>query len=137
MGVLMLAPSEQDYAQRFRSNNQAVRDAMIVDVTVLSPLSTIEDATYILRKTGCNYIAVFDGVELVGILSRLQLQKYAEGQYERSPRLLLRDVMSPIPLRARVYDRLVAVRESMIQRGLSWLPILDENGKLAGVLLSS
>lgn len=137
MGMVMLAPSEQDYAQRFRSNNQAVRDAMIVDVTVLSPLSTIEDATYILRKTGCNYIAVFDGVELVGILSRLQLQKYAEGQYERSPRLLLRDVMSPIPLRARVYDRLVAVRESMIQRGLSWLPILDENGKLAGVLLSS
>ena len=100
-------------------------------------MSTIRDATYILGKTGCNYIAVFDGAELVGMLSRLQLEEYAKGQYRRPSKSLLRDVMSPIPLRARIYDRLVTVREAMIQRGLSWLPILDEKGKLAGVLLPS
>lgn len=137
MGMIMLAPSEQDHAQRVRSHIQSVRDAIIVDVTVLSSLSTIRDATYILGKTGCNYIAVFDGAELVGMLSRLQLEEYAKGQYRRPSKSLLRDVMSPIPLRARIYDRLVTVREAMIQRGLSWLPILDEKGKLAGVLLPS
>jgi len=137
MGMIMLAPSEQDHAQRVRSHIQSVRDAIIVDVTVLSSMSTIRDATYILGKTGCNYIAVFDGAELVGMLSRLQLEEYAKGQYGRPSKSLLRDVMSPIPLRARIYDRLVTVREAMIQRGLSWLPILDEKGKLAGVLLPS
>jgi|SRR6187549_2261564 len=137
MGMIMLAPSEQDHAQRVRSHIQSVRDAIIVDVTVLSSMSTIRDATYILGKTGCNYIAVFDGAELVGMLSRLQLEEYAKGQYRRPSKSLLRDVMSPIPLRARIYDRLVTVREAMIQRGLSWLPILDEKGKLAGVLLPS
>ena len=137
MGMIMLAPSEQDHAQRVRSHIQSVRDAIIVDVTVLSSMSTIRDATYILSKTGCNYIAVFDGAELVGMLSRLQLEEYAKGQYRRPSKSLLRDVMSPIPLRARIYDRLVTVREAMIQRGLSWLPILDEKGKLAGVLLPS
>ena len=137
MGMIMLAPSEQDHAQRVRSHIQSVRVAIIVDVTVLSSMSTIRDATYILGKTGCNYIAVFDGAELVGMLSRLQLEEYAKGQYRRPSKSLLRDVMSPIPLRARIYDRLVTVREAMIQRGLSWLPILDEKGKLAGVLLPS
>ena len=137
MGMIMLAPSEQDHAQRVRSHIQSVRDAIIVDVTVLSSMSTIRDATYILGKTGCNYIAVFDGAELVGMLSRLQLEEYAKGRYMRPSKSLLRDVMSPIPLRARIYDRLVTVREAMIQRGLSWLPILDEKGKLAGVLLPS
>ena len=137
MGMIVLAPSEQDHAQRVRSHIQSVRDAIIVDVTVLSSMSTIRDATYILGKTGCNYIAVFDGAELVGMLSRLQLEEYAKGQYRRPSKSLLRDVMSPIPLRARIYDRLVTVREAMIQRGLSWLPILDEKGKLAGVLLPS
>jgi CBS domain-containing protein len=137
MGMIMLAPSEQNHAQRVRSHIQSVRDAIIVDVTVLSSMSTIRDATYILGKTGCNYIAVFDGAELVGMLSRLQLEEYAKGQYGRPSKSLLRDVMSPIPLRARIYDRLVTVREAMIQRGLSWLPILDEKGKLAGVLLPS
>jgi len=137
MGMIMLAPSEQDHAQRVRSHIQSVRDAIIVDVTVLSSMSTIRDATYILGKTGCNYIAVFDGAELVGMFSRLQLEEYAKGQYRRPSKSLLRDVMSPIPLRARIYDRLVTVREAMIQRGLSWLPILDEKGKLAGVLLPS
>jgi len=135
--MIMLAPSEQDHAQRVRSHIQSVRDAIIVDVTVLSSMSTIRDATYILGKTGCNYIAVFDGAELVGMLSRLQLEEYAKGRYRRPSKSLLRDVMSPIPLRARIYDRLVTVREAMIQRGLSWLPILDEKGKLAGVLLPS
>ena len=137
MGMIMLAPSEQDHAQRVRSHIQSVRVAIIVDVTVLSSMSTIRDATYILGKTGCNYIAVFDGAELVGMLSRLQLEEYAKGRYRRPSKSLLRDVMSPIPLRARIYDRLVTVREAMIQRGLSWLPILDEKGKLAGVLLPS
>jgi len=137
MGMIMLAPSEQDHAQRVRSHIQSVRDAIIVDVTVLSSMSTIRDTTYILGKTGCNYIAVFDGAELVGMLSRLQLEEYAKGRYRRPSKSLLRDVMSPIPLRARIYDRLVTVREAMIQRGLSWLPILDEKGKLAGVLLPS
>ena len=138
MGMIMLAPSEQDHAQRVRSHIQSVRDAIIVDVTVLSSMSTIRDATYILGKTGCNYIAVFDGAELVGMLSRLQLEDMQKGNiYRRPSKSLLRDVMSPIPLRARIYDRLVTVREAMIQRGLSWLPILDEKGKLAGVLLPS
>ncbi len=137
MGMIMLAPSERDHAQRVRSHIQSVRVAIIVDVTVLSSMSTIRDATYILGKTGCNYIAVFDGAELVGMLSRLQLEEYAKGRYRRPSKSLLRDVMSPIPLRARIYDRLVTVREAMIQRGLSWLPILDEKGKLAGVLLPS
>jgi CBS domain-containing protein len=137
MGMVMLAASKQNCVQRFQTDRQSVRDAIIVDVTVFSPISTIRDATYILRKTGCNYIAVFDGSELVGILSRLQLEEYAEGQYGSPPELLVRHVMSPVPLHARTYDRLVTVREAMIQKGLSWLPVLDEKGKLAGVLLSS
>lgn len=137
MGMIMLAQSEQDSAKRSRSNNQSVREAIIVDITVFSPISTIWDAAYILSKTGCNYIAVFDGSELVGILSRIQLEEYAKGQYGEPLKLLLRDVMLPIPFRARVDDRLETLREAMMKRGLSWLPILDEKGKLVGVLPAS
>jgi len=137
MGMLMLAPSGQDCALRSQSHDQIVRDAIIADVTVFSPLSKILDTVYVLKLTGSNYVVVFDGSELVGILSRLQLEGYAAGPYERFSKIVLRDVMSPIPLRARTYDRLATVREAMIQRGLSWLPVLDERGKLAGVLLSS
>lgn len=137
MGMVMLAPSEQDFAKRFRSNNQSVRDAIIANITVFSPISTIREMAYVLSKTGSHYIAVFDGSELVGMLSRIQLEEYAKGQEGMSPKLLIRDVMSPIPFPVRIYDKLVTVREAMIQRGLSWLPILDEKGKLAGVLLSS
>ncbi len=137
MGMVMLAQSEQDFAESSRSNNQSVRDAIIVDITVFSPISTIWDAAYVLSKTGCNHIAVFDGSELVGMLSRIQLEEYAKGPYGKPPKLLLRDVMLPIPFRARVYDRLVTLREAMMKGGLSWLPILDEKGKLAGIVLSS
>jgi CBS-domain-containing membrane protein len=137
MGMLMLAQREQNCAERSRSNNQSARDAIIVDITVFSSISTIWDAAYVLSKTGCNYIAVFDGSGLVGMLSRIQLEEYAKGQYGKPSKLLLRDVMLPIPFRASVYDRLVTLREAMIKRGLSWLPILDGKGKLAGVLLSS
>jgi CBS domain-containing protein len=137
MGMVMLAQSAQDFAKRFRSNNQSVEDAIIADITVFSPISTIREAAYVLSKTGCHYIAVFDGPELVGILSRIQLEEYAKRQEWMPPKLLIRDVMSPIPFPVRIHDRLVTVREAMIRKGLSWLPILDEKGKLAGVLLSS
>jgi CBS domain-containing protein len=135
MGMVMLKPSEQGYGRKFRSNSQSVREAVIVDVTVFSPISTIQDAIYILNKTGCNYIVVFDGSEPVGMLSRLQLDRYTKERREEASTLLLRDVMLPIPFRARVYDRLVTVREAMMKRGLSWLPVLDERCKLAGIVL--
>jgi CBS domain-containing protein len=135
MGMVMLAPGERDCAG-IPVNNQNVMDAIISDVAVLSPIATIQEADYILSKTGCNYIVVFDGREPRGMLSRLQFERYAERQQGRAPILLLRDVMLPIPFRARTYDRLVTVRERMTQSGFSWLPILDERGKLAGVLLS-
>lgn len=136
MGMVMLRSSEQDYGRKFRSNSQSVREAIVVDVTVFSPISTIQEAVYILSKTGCNYIVVFDGSEPVGMLSRLQLDRYTEERLEGAPTVLLRDVMLPIPFRARVYDRLGTVRAAMMKRGLSWLPVLDERCKLAGVVLS-
>lgn len=137
MGMLMVAPTGQDWAQRFRSNDQIVSDAIIADVTVFSPISKVIDTAYVLKSTGSNYIVVFDGSELVGMLSRLQLEKSVAGQYGRPSQLVLRDVMAPIPLDARINDRLVTVREAMIRKGLSWLPILDQKDKLAGVLLVS
>lgn len=137
MGMLMLVPSGQECALRSSSHDQIVRDAIIADVTVFSPISKILDTVYVLKSTETNYIVVFDGSELVGMLSRLQLEEYAAGQYARFSKLVLRDVMMPLPFRARIGDRLVTVREAMIQRRLSWLPILDEKDKLAGVLLAS
>lgn len=137
MGMVMLASSEQDCARKTQSNNQGLSDAIIMDVTVVSPISTIQDAAYLLTRTNRNYLVVYDGAEPVGMMSRLQLERYTNGQQGRMATLALREVMLPIPFYARIFDRLVTLRQTMTQSGLSWLPIFDEQSKLVGVLVVS
>ena len=109
-------------------------DAMTSDITVMSPLGTIQETVHVLRETGFDRIAVFDGPFIVGTLGWHEVERCLAERPTDGLDVLVRDVMCRLSFHPRISDRLFVVRRIMRRYGLLWVPILDERGKLAGVL---
>jgi len=105
-----------------------VADYMTRSVVTLSPEDTVEDAINLIEKTGHDGFPVVDknGI-LVGYVSSIDLLK-------KDPKTKIKDVMKKEVHVAREFMSLKDVARVMFRTGHSKLPVVDERGRLVGII---
>lgn len=118
-----------------------VRDAMTTAIEVTSPDEPIENAAarMAVNRIGC--LPVVSAGELVGILTTTDILGGVAvcdigplPTQAASPRLDVRSIMTPDPVRVTADDRLADAAARMVQRGVRHLPVVDGDDRVIGML---
>jgi CIC family chloride channel protein len=130
-------PSRADSpAHRFRYSfpllaSLPVRDAMLPLPALPTPSTTVQEALAMLADLAVPGLPVAEQGRLVGTVSRNHLLAVPEA---RRAETSLAQVMAPPPHPLWPDLPLDAALDVFAERGLSWLPVVDEQGRVAGVL---
>lgn len=111
----------------------SVRDLMRVPPVLAPPGTSIEEAARAMAEGGVSSLLVMEGEVLIGILTDRDLRRrvLAAGV---SPARPVREVMTPDPVTVRTGALALEVMLEMTGRNIHHLPVLDEDGKLAGLV---
>ena len=118
-----------------------VRDSMAREVTTLSPEETAGEALALCRQRRIRHLPVVEGGRLVGIVSDRDLRSAtpALGDPARAAALAeirVGEVMARDVVTARPDDPIDGAANTMRERKINCLPVLEEDG-LVGILTSS
>ncbi len=110
---------------------QKVSDYMTKNVITLNPKDTVRDAIRIIEKTGHDGFPVVDNDgKLVGYVSSMDLLK-------KDLDTKISDVMTKSLYVAREYMDLKDAARVMFRTGHSKLPVVDEKGKIKGIITNT
>ena len=110
---------------------QKVSDYMTKNVITLNPKDTVRDAIRIIEKTGHDGFPVVDNDgRLVGYVSSMDLLK-------KDLDTKISDVMTKSLYVAREYMDLKDAARVMFRTGHSKLPVVDEKGKIKGIITNT
>lgn len=104
-----------------------VRDYMTKNVVTLSPEDTVEDAIKLIKETGHDSFPVVKDGYLVGYVSSIDLLM-------KDPKSKIRDVMRKEVHVAKEDMSLRDVARVMFRTGHSKLPVVDDEGRLVGLI---
>ena len=104
-----------------------VKDYMSAQVATVSPGDTLGDITDMIRKTYHDCFPVVDTGHIVGIITSWDVI-----QRRRSRKV--KDIMTKEVVVTYPDSDLTDVARVMFRRGLSKLPVIDENKKLVGIV---
>lgn len=114
-----------------------VKDLITWNVSVVSPHATLQEARYLFNRLEVEGLVVYNGPTYVGFLTRSSLDPTRQAslgttEESRVPELMDQSIepASPDEMVLNVYRR-------MRQTGHNCLPVLDEKGKLAGLLTAT
>ena len=108
-----------------------VSDYMTRKVFTLSPENTVEDAIKLIEETGHDGFPVIDENNVVvGYVSSRDLLK-------KDPKTKIKEVMSKKLCVAREHMKLRDAARIMFRTGHSKLPVIDENGRLVGIITNT
>ncbi|MBH5321958.1 DUF294 nucleotidyltransferase-like domain-containing protein [Aurantiacibacter sediminis] len=101
-----------------------------------APTASIRDAAQIMHQADVSTLAVCDGADLVGILSDKDLRNRVVAPGLPFGETVL-TVMTPEPRTLNTHDSVAEAMALMASGGFRHVPLLDENGSLAGMISSS
>ena len=104
-----------------------VKDYMTKNVVTLSPEDTVEDAVKIIEKTGHDGFPVVKNGYLVGYVSSIDLLM-------KDPKRKIKEVMKREVHVAKEDMSLRDVARVMFRTGHSKLPVVDDEGRLVGLI---
>lgn len=114
-----------------------VADRMTSSISVVSPETRLNEVLHLFTTMNIKVVAVYDGKEYVGLIGDASLKALMGDHAHSSHPVRVREVMemrefridpsSPDELLSEAWTR-------MRQSGQTSLPVLDVQGKLAGVL---
>jgi IMP dehydrogenase len=108
-----------------------VNDYMTKSVVTLHPDDTVEDAIELILKTGHDsFPVVDDGRRVIGYISSIDLLR-------KDPKLKIKDIMTKQLYVARDFMDLRDAARVMFRTGHSKLPVVDEDGRLVGIISNS
>lgn len=108
-----------------------VNNYMTKSVITLSPEDTVEDAIDLIQKTGHDGFPVVDSdMKLVGYISSIDLLK-------KDPKMKVKEIMARQLYIAREFMDLRDAARVMFRTGHSKLPVVDEAGRLVGIISNS
>lgn len=96
--------------------------------------TTVTEACRTMNEEGLGALAVRDGEELVGIFTYRDLIERVVLQKRDPEKVRLGEVMTPSPVSLSATDSYGDALRLMVERDYTYLPILDENGRLSGML---
>lgn len=113
--------------------HRSIREAMTPDPTNVEPGTTAQEAAQIMKSEDVGSLPVVEGGRLVGIVTDrdLAIRVLAEGAASDTPvsELASRDVVTIDPQQS-----LEEAARLMAEHQIRRLPVVEEDGKLAGIL---
>src|SRR5262249_35614016 len=99
----------------------------------IQPSETVSEAVKLMRQARVGCVLVCDGEQMVGILTERDLMRrvLAVGKPLTT---LVRDCMTPAPVLVHCKETIGAAIRRMEEGGYRHLPVLDEAGRVVGVL---
>lgn len=114
-----------------------VADRMTSSITVVSPETRLTEALHLFTTMHIKAVAVYDGKEYVGLIGYASLTEFMGGHVHHAHSVRVRDIMDMRDIRidpSSPDELLSEAWARMRQSGQTALPVLDVQGKLAGVL---
>jgi CBS domain-containing protein len=113
-----------------------VSQIMTPDPACCTPDSTAKDAALLMKEHDCGSIPVVERLEtlrLVGTLTDrdLAIRGLAAGKGPNTP---VRELMTNDPISAAPDDEVEIVREVMVAQQVRRVPVVDENGRVVGIV---
>jgi len=112
-----------------------VREAMSSPVITLRPTDTLVQAARIMKRKGISSIVVTDdGEDILGIVTKTDLCFHFS---LFSSKWKVKDCMTPKVLTVRTTHSIFFIASVLARQGISRVPVVDEDGKLRGIITLS
>ena len=111
-----------------------VSDLMTSSISVVSPEARLSEAFHLVTVMNLKVLAVYDGKQYVGFIGHSFLRESMHTLGLRASHTRVREFMKTTTPPCSPNDSLHDVRTRMRQAGQADLPVIDEDGKVAGVL---
>ena len=123
LGVIHRNMSIEEQAEMVR---RVKREETVEEVITISPEETIDYALFLMEREGIDGLPVIDNGELVGIVTKTDITT-REG--ERVKEVMTKDVITA--KESASVEEIIAL---MIENSIDRVPIVDDNGKLVGII---
>ena len=113
-----------------------VRDVMTPDPACCTPDATAQEAAILMRDNDCGSLPVVESESnrrLIGTVTDrdLAVRALAEGKGSDTP---VRELMTDGPTTAAPEDEVETVREVMVAQQVRRVPVVDEDGRVVGIV---
>lgn len=108
-----------------------ISDIMSFPVVTIASDTTMQDVAMVLRNKGCTGLPVVDGEKLIGIISRRDFRKARKESQLKAPvkAFMSTDIKTIAPGKSPVEAARI-----MVKHDIGRLPVVDENGKMIGIV---
>jgi CBS domain-containing protein len=103
-------------------------------VPTVSPQQTVSAAVEVMRAQRCDCVIVVEGDTVVGIFTERDLLNRVAAVGGHPASASMREVMTPDPETLRPRDCITYALNRMAVRGFRNVPIVDDQGRLVGLL---
>ena len=121
-----------------------IRHWMAKNVVTVSPGDSLLKCRALYQTHGISMLPVVDGDNrVVGILARSHIEKYSPAgetgyEYIEAIDILdktrVKDCMAKDPVCAHINDTIEIAADAMLEKRVSCMPVLDDDGRLAGIV---
>jgi CBS domain-containing protein len=111
-----------------------VSDVMARNAECIHPDATIREAARRMRDLDLDALMVYDGDELIGILTDRDIAVRAVSEGLDPKVLRVEDVMTPDVVYCYKDQDVAAAADLMDESGVYRLPVLERDGRLAGIV---
>ena len=120
-----------------RVKERRVRDVMVADVVTIDPSASLTDAAQRMQDANVGMLPVIDGGRVVGVITDRDIVVRAVA-YQRDPAITqVRECLSAAVIPAHPDWPTAQAIITMAQAQVGRLPVLDDDGRLVGVVTLS
>ncbi len=106
-----------------------VSSFMSLNPITINSNDSVKQAIKTMYKNNIGILPVVKEYEVVGIILREKLLELLRGDDTE-----VRYIMNTEPVIARTYDRMLKIRQDMLHRNISFMPVLDEKDEIVGYI---
>ncbi len=106
-----------------------VSSFMSLNPITVAPDTEFNDIVKIMHEKSIGILPVLEDNEIIGVVLREKLLEVLKKDDTE-----IRFVMNPYPIIARTSDRILKVRQDMLNNDISFMPVLDERDEIVGYI---
>jgi CBS domain-containing protein len=111
-----------------------VKDVMSSNVAAVGPDVSVAVAARVMRDRGVGCLPVLEQGQLIGMVTDRDLVERALAEGLDAYKTAVHAVMAAAPMSCRAHETVEEAHQMMVRRQVGYLPVLNERGRLVGVL---
>lgn len=113
--------------RRTTTGGMHISSFMTPNPITVNPNTTVGEVSKIMISKEISSLPVVEENELIGLVTKWSIAKLLE-----DVEIPVREVMSTSPIAVKLSDRVLHVRQLILNEGLTFIPVIDENGRVIG-----